>query len=787
MMPRPLLDLGVNLGRRHRRLLLLLLLMQLLFFAAIESRVAADTAAEASGDRKKDAPHTTSTGTPSEQESSGEGRQGSCRYYYDKVDSRLRQRRLRRRKRHSWWRRRGRNFRHFLSKLLRGVLRRRRRTDSHSASSWSNDHSYDDADDEETTTKAAYTMAVLSQLAYWDYVKRPLQVDGFRLVVTRERDERDDDTTQNIPPCYRIRIFLCRVLRRGKIGLVLLRRNLSNALLNLPHNNHDSYYSNCHRIARNGSDGVSGKNNESNADGIGTKNDTRSFQPATAPASSSCLQNVLSSSSNKEKVDDRQRRNGIRYPKYQFNYWLYNWYEPTALPNVNFHDTDVLVSMTTAAPVMSSDRKTKNHSSCQQQQQQQQTLVLAFAGTASASDAFTSMQTFERANHSSTFGGIRAIEKNNSERKQGHQQNITIEGSLHRGFLNAYSRVERGNVVRLVRPTTENLNNFNGDDGDKMTVSPSESTLMASLDRRFGHCLMHATKNRTTTRPSREGSISNSSKDYDNTSTTNVKRTKNGVCRARGERLGVILRELVTDAVRQGHTVHITGHSLGGAIGALLALDVVVNFPQVPVSNLYLWTFGAPQVADDVFLRSAMEAAPRLRPFVSQQLDGGIRRSSNKNNNGRFRRYVTISDDCNVDFVSSVAERTVRALRRGARRIGGVHGEVVHFSEPHYILTPEQYLRHDAASLPNDADANENTTAATLSSDNKRKKISSNSTTGSAIDAHALANYLLGISRESEDHPLTTDLPEEIMQDFLGGVTQDEQQGRQMTNRSYTI
>lgn len=183
--------------------------------------------------------------------------------------------------------------------------------------------------------------------------------------------------------------------------------------------------------------------------------------------------------------------------------------------------------------------------------------------------------------------------------------------------------------------------------------------------------------------------------------------------------------------MRNGRTVHLSGHSLGGGLATLLALDIVINFPKVPVKRLHLWSFGAPQVADDVFLQSAVEAAPRLRSFLE------------KHGNGRFHRFVTLSDDCQVDFVSTVAERALpfhkhQNLRgRAARKLGGVGGTVVHFADPHFLLTPDQY--HSV-----------NTTIGATGG---------KSTTRSTIDAHSIINYLLGISRESRDHPLLTDLP----------------------------
>jgi hypothetical protein len=160
-------------------------------------------------------------------------------------------------------------------------------------------------------------------------------------------------------------------------------------------------------------------------------------------------------------------------------------------------------------------------------------------------------------------------------------------------------------------------------------------------------------------------------------------------------------------------------------------LDIVINYPKVPVKRLHLWSFGAPQVADDVFLQSAMEAAPRLRSFVE------------RNGNGRFHRFVTLSDDCQVDFVSTVAERalpfhTHQNLRgKATRKMGGVRGHVVHFADPYFLLTPDQFFSVNATA----------------------RKLEGKATTRSTIEAHSTVNYLLGISRESREHPLLTDLP----------------------------
>jgi hypothetical protein len=168
-----------------------------------------------------------------------------------------------------------------------------------------------------------------------------------------------------------------------------------------------------------------------------------------------------------------------------------------------------------------------------------------------------------------------------------------------------------------------------------------------------------------------------------------------------------------------------------------MGLDIVINHPDVPVHNLHLWTFGSPQVADEIFLQSAMVAAPRLRSFVQK-----------RGNNGRYHRYVTLSDRCKLDIVSTITASALPAHRKNfrgtlARRLGGLRGAIVHFAEPHYLLTPGQY------SIVGGNDTKKTTT----------EEPASKTTTRSSFSAHATLNYLQGLSRESQEHPLSTDFP----------------------------
>ena len=438
-------------------------------------------------------------------------------------------------------------------------------------------------------------------------------------------------------------------------------------------------------------------------------------------------------------------KNQHRQHQIQLEYSLYNWYEPTPLGN--YHDTDLLVA-------------TSNNG---------QNLILAFAGTASVFDTVTSLQTFEAAQHSGFF------------------HNKTLEGGIHRGFLNAYSRVERGSILKLCHEKDCNIE------------------MSTSLQRRYGHCVADGnTQNSETPRPSAERSAQAEEDNNRSINTTETITWKRGRgCKIKHRNLMTILRELVVDYLSAGKSVHLTGHSLGGSIATLHALDIIINFPTVPVTNLELWTFGGAQVVDDAFLQSALAVAPRLKHFVQQDsimgnlnlqtVHAGAATSSMTSPRSQFHRFVTVSDDCKVDFVSTVAQKTLTPLNdrnihgKTARKLGGIRGSVVHLVDPHYLLTPDQYDVNDEqfAGATNITTRNLDSTKKkeTQQSPVDHAKESSNpnltedpsstekqsSSTKSTLAAHSFANYLKGISRESRDHPLSTDLPEEVRK-WLGEI-----------------
>ena len=191
-----------------------------------------------------------------------------------------------------------------------------------------------------------------------------------------------------------------------------------------------------------------------------------------------------------------------RHP-YVLRYWLHGWFEKTIIPGVNFHETDLLIAT-----------RSKN------------TLVISFAGTSSRTDHATNLQTFEPVKHSGIFGN--------------HQ------GSFHRGFFNAYSRVDRGQVHslspangthQLHLPTLDTM--FHQCTFDRSNRTRQE---LGGLNHRHGF--------RTGKIPKRKGP-------------TTLVRRKRGGCFVAGYKLMHLLQELVIAALGKGITVHISGHSLG--------------------------------------------------------------------------------------------------------------------------------------------------------------------------------------------------------------------------------
>ena len=76
------------------------------------------------------------------------------------------------------------------------------------------------------------------------------------------------------------------------------------------------------------------------------------------------------------------------------------------------------------------------------------------------------------------------------------------------------------------------------------------------------------------------------------------------------------VRDAVLAQVKQSphQRVICTGHSLGGALATLAALDIQYNFPDKQVS---CYTFGSPKVGNDYFVKSYNKRVPNTYRFVN--------------------------------------------------------------------------------------------------------------------------------------------------------------------------
>ncbi|EJK65249.1 hypothetical protein THAOC_13913 [Thalassiosira oceanica] len=279
-------------------------------------------------------------------------------------------------------------------------------------------------------------------------------------------------------------------------------------------------------------------------------------------------------------------------------------------------------------------------------------LVIALAGSASFGDLITNIQTFEPgkiARLCCRFVNL-SLELGSSA---SHSGLFETDGGLHRGFVNSYSRVNRGKVRRLNREikSVQVLEDM---------LDRCESSRNSNFGDTYGINGTNAVNGTSYVEISNEKRRRRKQK--------NVKRK---TCHSRGVKLMDALKNATFEALRSGRTVHLVGHSLAGAIAQLLSMDIVLNKRDVQTRRLHLWTFGSPEIADSQFYSSVWNTSPRLSKFFSGK---------------RFHRYVTQSiETCNTDVIASITSKSLN--HRAMRRIGGVGGDVVHWIEPTHVLS----------------------------------------------------------------------------------------------------
>jgi Lipase (class 3) len=251
--------------------------------------------------------------------------------------------------------------------------------------------------------------------------------------------------------------------------------------------------------------------------------------------------------------------------------------------------------------------------------------ILVFSGSASPTDHATNLQTFEKISHAGIFPGK--------------------HGSLHRGFLNAYSRVDHG----ILYSYTNSSSIFRRKQNEVLLPMFDNCTSTHGEATKRRDDWVGSSVNGT-------GIDSAATRQFDIV----LRRGKKGGCLVKGTCLRHILVLAVQNALLKGRHVHITGHSLGtsglcvtvahnsmlislllpypgGGLATLLALDIIINSEHLPVHNLYLWTFGAPPVANREFWYH-LGNHTRLQTFLERN----------------SRRFVTVNARCRSDMVASV-------------------------------------------------------------------------------------------------------------------------------------
>jgi hypothetical protein len=189
---------------------------------------------------------------------------------------------------------------------------------------------------------------------------------------------------------------------------------------------------------------------------------------------------------------------------YRLQYWFKDWREPTIVPGIRYHDTDLLMATT------------------------RDDTILVFSGSASPTNHATNLQTCEKIAHAGIFPGQR--------------------GSLHRGFLNAYSRVDHGILYSYTNSSS--------------TFRRKQNEVLLPMFRNCTSTHGEATKRRDDWAGSSvngTGIDSAATRQFDLV----FRRGKKGGCLVKGTRLRHILVLAVQNALIKGKHVHITGHSLG--------------------------------------------------------------------------------------------------------------------------------------------------------------------------------------------------------------------------------
>jgi hypothetical protein len=327
-------------------------------------------------------------------------------------------------------------------------------------------------------------------------------------------------------------------------------------------------------------------------------------------------------------------------PTYHVKWFFGNWKEGAI-----WHETDVLLveSKTTA--------------------------MIVFRGSNGPADLITNSQTLEDAQHSDLFGK-------------------DMKGTIHRGMLNAYYRVDNG----LIIPSVDIVGM--GNSSDKLaqrTLRPYSHSFGGHMDALYNNCSNAIHRN---SRQKNDDAVMNRSGDSQLAHNSGNHTQRNGYkgdkagrgvgCKAKNISLQRVLKSAGLAALQSGRRLVVSGHSLGGALSALYALDMIVNeadtirrmeqeqlrksenvFDMVVGSvyritsatyealtgakklaedslfkRIHVYTFGEPEFADELFWSSMKAKSPEAASFLEHQ----------------YHRFVSLSaaPACEPDIVTGL-------------------------------------------------------------------------------------------------------------------------------------
>ena len=224
-------------------------------------------------------------------------------------------------------------------------------------------------------------------------------------------------------------------------------------------------------------------------------------------------------------------------------------------------------------------------------------MIIAFRGSDSPADVATNMQLMESAAHSHVF------------------QNCSI-GSIHRGILNAYYRVNAGTIVDLTGYTS--LDQYR---------SPWDVYMRSLFDR----------------------------------GTTSIDTALNSHARNIHKiKLSSVLIYVTLEAIKARKRVVITGHSLGGALATMLVVHLLTNRVRIDnkgwkrafqkseinsLKRLFLYTYGEVEYADESLLH-CLKSHPVVDYF---------------SRSGNYRRFVSLTKSplCKSDVVTRIATKVI--------------------------------------------------------------------------------------------------------------------------------